>query len=150
MDVRILEPPEISLRLVVAQAQLRVERAKDEVETREDGRIRVARAFRGEVHLDAAEDHRARATGVHGGDVLALSHKARLVHSVRDAKRLRVIGDGDAFAPDRRGRLDHVFDRRAAVGLVGVHLMIRARHVAPLRVRVDDGARVRVCDEAIA
>ena len=28
--------------------------------------------------------------------------------------------------------------------------MIRARHVAPLRMRVDDGARVRVGDEAIA
>src|SRR5439155_19937752 len=87
-DVRVLEPPVISLLQVVAQAQLRVERAKNEVEGRVDGRIHVARAFRGEVHLDAAEDQRARATGVHGGDVLALSHKARLVHSVRDAKRL--------------------------------------------------------------
>jgi len=50
----------------------------------------------------------------------------------------------------RRGGLGHLFDRRAAVGLVGVHLVIRSRHGVPLGVCIDDGPRVRVGDEAVA
>jgi hypothetical protein len=61
-----------------------------------------------------------------------------------------VVGDPDAVAADLGGRRGHVLDRRVAVGLLGVHLVIRSRHLAPLRMRVDDRPRVRVGDEAIA
>ncbi|HEY8824555.1 MAG TPA: hypothetical protein VIP07_06665 [Candidatus Limnocylindria bacterium] len=50
--------------------------------------------------------------------MLALRNEARLVHSVRDAKRLRMIRDRDPLAPDRRRRLGHLLDGRVAVGLV--------------------------------
>jgi hypothetical protein len=98
----------------------------------------------------ASKDERARAARVHGDDVLALRKETRLVHPVRDPKGLGVIGDGDALAADRRCGLGHLFDRRAAVGLVGVHLMIRAGNGAPLGMCLHHGPRVREADEAIA
>ena len=88
LNVWIFEPSEIALGLVVAQAELRVERAEDEVEPSEDRRVHVARTQRREVHFDTAKDERARVARVHLGDVLALRDETRLVHPVRDAKGL--------------------------------------------------------------
>src|SRR5207249_8276147 len=44
----------------------------------------------------------------------------------------------------------HLFDRRAAVGLVGMHLMVRACRLAPLGMRLEHYPRLGVGDEAVA
>src|SRR2546428_7744553 len=84
-----LEAAEVTIGLVIPQAQLRMERPEDQVEPGKPLRIHVPSALGCEIHLDAPEDSELGAAGVDGGDVLALCHEARLVHSVGDAKGFR-------------------------------------------------------------
>ena len=58
-----------------------------------------------------------------------------------------MIGDHDALAPEGRRALGHLRDRRAAVGLVGMHLMIGRGGGVPLGMRGDHHPRPRVRQE---
>src|SRR5205807_7826107 len=49
-----------------------------------------------------------------------------------------------------RGRDRHALERRRAVGLIAVHLMVGTQCGGPLRMLRDDRARVRVGQEAVA
>ena len=55
VNVGVGERREISLRLILPETELGMERAEHEVEPRERGGIHVAGAFRREVHLDRSK-----------------------------------------------------------------------------------------------
>ena len=52
--------------------------------------------------------------------------RALLVQAVGHGQRLRVVGDGDVLVAQRARRFGHLFERRAAVGLGGVHVQVAA------------------------
>jgi hypothetical protein len=53
---------------------------------------------------------------------LSLPRELVLGHTVRNGQALRVVGDGDVFVAELRGRLGHRTDRRGAVAAFRVHL----------------------------
>ena len=111
--------------------QLGVDAGDDDVEPVEEVGLLVEGAVVEDVHLDAGEYAEPAVEGlVQGGDLVELGAQPVGGEPVGDGEPRRVVGDDEVVVAEVDRGLDHLGERGAAVGGVGVRMTVAAQGLA--------------------
>ncbi len=104
-----------------------VDAAHHDIQLRQGVFFEIHLAVAPDVALQTGKDSDAQTTLlIELAHVLGEVDRSFLIETIRHRQSLGMIGNSDVFVAQRARRFGHLFQRRAAIGLGGMHVQIAA------------------------